>query len=237
MAPTARYDEVADFYVRDMGGGTDDPVTASLLDLCGDVTGLRLLDVACGQGRVTRELARRGASVTGADLSAELVARARAAEEVDRLGVEYLVADAGDGDLFAPGSFDGVTCNHGICDIDDLDGTLRAVRAALKPGGFFVMSLLHPCFPGWTEDVAGSWPPGGGYFSEGWWQPRAARSLLRQRVGANHRMISTYLNTLARHDLLIDTVAEPRTPADWLAGNPGMDPVPTFLLIRCIRRG
>jgi 2-polyprenyl-3-methyl-5-hydroxy-6-metoxy-1,4-benzoquinol methylase len=235
MSLTARYDLVAEFYVRDMGGGVDDPATARLLELCGDVAGLRLLDLACGQGRVARELARRGASVTGADLSAELITRARAAENADPLGITYLVADAGDDELFSPATFDGVTCNYGISDIDDLDGALRTVRRACKPGGFFVMSLLHPCFPGWTENVSGSWPPGGGYFAEGWWRPQAARSRLRRQVGANHRMISTYLNALTGHDLVVSAVREPPAPAGWLAERPDMDAVPTFLVVRSVR--
>lgn len=58
MTP-ARYDAVADFYVSGFDS-TDDQVSAALLDLLGPVAGLRVLDVACGHGRLTRELARRG---------------------------------------------------------------------------------------------------------------------------------------------------------------------------------
>jgi SAM-dependent methyltransferase len=36
----------------------------ALLDLCGDVESLRVLDLACGDGRIARELARRGAIVS-----------------------------------------------------------------------------------------------------------------------------------------------------------------------------
>lgn len=61
MASIARYDPVADFYMAEVGDAIDDPATAALLGLIGDVAGSRLLDLACGQGRVTRELARRGA--------------------------------------------------------------------------------------------------------------------------------------------------------------------------------
>ena len=51
-----------------------DPATAALLDLAGEVAGLRLLEVACGQGRVARELARRGATLTRLDISTALLA-------------------------------------------------------------------------------------------------------------------------------------------------------------------
>ena len=71
--PAARYDRIADFYDAKAGQTVTDPATAALLDLAGDVRGMRLLDVACGPGRVTRELARRGAQVTGLDLSAALL--------------------------------------------------------------------------------------------------------------------------------------------------------------------
>lgn len=60
MAGTARYDQIADFYEATAGQQVTDPATATLLELAGDVRRMRLLDVACGPGRVTRELARRG---------------------------------------------------------------------------------------------------------------------------------------------------------------------------------
>jgi 2-polyprenyl-3-methyl-5-hydroxy-6-metoxy-1,4-benzoquinol methylase len=59
----ARYDAVADFYI-DGFDSAGDPASLALLDMLGPVTGLRVLDVACGHGRITRELARRGANVS-----------------------------------------------------------------------------------------------------------------------------------------------------------------------------
>lgn len=49
----ARYDAVADFYTSGFDS-TDDPATRALLDLLGPVAGLRVVDVACGHGRVSR---------------------------------------------------------------------------------------------------------------------------------------------------------------------------------------
>src|SRR5262245_5685778 len=88
-----RYDLIADFYHGVIGNKITDPATATLLHLIGDVRGLRVLDLACGQGRVARELARRGALVVGIDISRALLDKARAAESEGPLGVTYLSVD------------------------------------------------------------------------------------------------------------------------------------------------
>jgi len=148
-AHPARYDQVADRYVAEVGDRLDDEGTAALLDLVGDVDDQRLLDIACGKGRVSRELARRSASVTALDLSAELVQQARTDAQIPGNEIHYEVADICDSDVLAGSKFDGIVCNFGASDIDDLNGMLSSVRRLLSPGGFFVLSLLHPCFPGW----------------------------------------------------------------------------------------
>ncbi|HEY7224975.1 MAG TPA: methyltransferase domain-containing protein [Micromonosporaceae bacterium] len=228
----ARYDELAEFYVAEVGDSVSDPGTAALLDLAGSVAGLRVLDLACGHGRVSRELARRGATVTGLDLSAALLAKARIAEREAPLGIAYIEGDVATVDSRRTGPFDGVVCNYGLADIDDLRGALDRVVRALKPGAWFVFSLLHPCFPGWGPDISSAWPPAG-YFSEGWWLADAHSSALRRRVGANHRTLSTYLNELAGHGLIVARVVEPHPPAAWLTDRPLSEPVPTFLTMRC----
>lgn len=62
---TVRYDSVADFYIEGWTDEINDPATRALLDEVGACSGLRVLDVACGHGRVTRALVRRGGDVTG----------------------------------------------------------------------------------------------------------------------------------------------------------------------------
>ena len=231
----ARYDQIADFYERRSGKTVSDPATAALLDLAGDVGGLRLLEVACGQGRVTRELARRGATLTGLDISAALLAKAQAHEAAEPLGICYRHADVTTSDVLPGEVFDGVACNYGLSDIDDLDGLLANVARLLRPGGWFVFSLLHPCFPGWDSDAPSSWPPGRGYYQEGWWL--ASNTGYRGQVGSSHRMISTYLNSLAGHGLVLDRAAEPLPSPDMERRRPpGAVPVPFYFVARCLRR-
>src|SRR5437763_10513637 len=113
----ARYDPIADFYEDFASGAPSGAVDMALLDLAGDMTGLRLLDLACGHGRFARELARRGAAVVGIDLSAALIAKARAAEDAEPLGVTYVHADAASPRMLGGETFDGVVCNFGLSDI------------------------------------------------------------------------------------------------------------------------
>jgi 2-polyprenyl-3-methyl-5-hydroxy-6-metoxy-1,4-benzoquinol methylase len=225
---------VADFYVAGFDSA-DDPASAALLDLLGPVAGQRVLDAACGHGRISRELARRGAAVTGVDISAVLLDRARAAERDEPLGITYLHADiaASPAAASAGSGYDTVTCNFGLSDIDDLDGALAAVSAALRPGGRLVFSILHPCFPG-ADDIAGSWPGDGRYYDEGWWLPTCPRSALRRQVGGTHRTLATYLNTLRRHGLWLDEAAEPLPPSQWDREHRA-DRTPVFLAARCLR--
>jgi ubiquinone/menaquinone biosynthesis C-methylase UbiE len=231
----ARYDGIADFYEAGWSGPPDDPASVALFELLGAVAGLRVLDVACGHGRITRELARRGAEVVGVDIAASLISKAEVAESAQPLGIRYLHADVtSPACLIDHGPFDAVVCAFGLSDIDDLDGALGTVSRALRPGGSFVFSILHPCFAG-GQDVSGSWPTAGRYYDEGWWTADDRLSTLRRQVGANHRMLSTYVNALRRHDLWVAAIAEPPPPADWLDQRADAARSPVFLVAHCTR--
>src|SRR5262245_59549689 len=105
----ARYDAIVDFYVDGFSSATD-PVSLTLFDLLGPVDGQRVLDVACGHGRTTRELAHRGADAVGVDISARLIAKARESEEDAPLGVRYIHADVTTPTTpLGDGQFDAVT--------------------------------------------------------------------------------------------------------------------------------
>jgi SAM-dependent methyltransferase len=229
----ARYDAIADFYQATFSR-LDDPDVACLLELLGPAAGLRVLDLACGHGRLSRQLARRGATVLGVDLSRALLAAAETAERAAPLGIRYLHGDAAAPTWLHGDRFDAVTCCFGLSDIDDLDGAAASVAQALRPGGLFVFSILHPCFPG-SPGVSSAWPTGGGYHDEGYWRADGELSTLRRQVGANHRTLSTYLNTLRRHGLRLDELAEPAPPASGNDQRENADCFPTTLIARLIK--
>jgi 2-polyprenyl-3-methyl-5-hydroxy-6-metoxy-1,4-benzoquinol methylase len=228
----ARYDAVADFYISGFDAA-DDPASLALLDLLGPVAGLRVLDVTCGHGRISRELARRGAEVAGIDISAALISKATEAEQNEPLGIRYIHADVTAQGALGEGGFDAATCNFGLSDIDHLDAAIAAVSGALRPEGSFVFSILHPCFAG-GKGISGSWPAAGSYYDEGHWTAQDAHSTLRRQVGANHRMLSTYLGTLRRHGLWLDQLAEPLPQPDWDPAHDA-DRKPVFLVARSVK--
>jgi ubiquinone/menaquinone biosynthesis C-methylase UbiE len=209
----SRYDEVAGEYDEWVGAGSalDDP---TFTELVGEVTGQEVCVVACGQGREARYLATQGAAVTGVDLSEKLLEKARQHEATEPLGISYRHGDAQTLEGLADDSFDGVVCYMALMDIPDLGQTLRSMARVLRPGGWFVVSITHPCFktPATGELVdhvdQSVRRTVGKYFVEGYWDgPGQHRSALP--VGAYHRTLSTYVNTLAEAGLVIDRLREP----------------------------
>jgi hypothetical protein len=63
----------------------------------------------------------------------------------------------------------------------------------------------------------------------------AELSTLRRQVGANHRMVSTYLNTLHRHGLWLDQMSEPAPAEQWSRSRPGTGRVPVYLAAICLK--
>jgi len=224
VARKARYDTIADWYPGWVGDGEGLIVGGVGGLLPQTVRGARILDVACGHGRSSRGLARLGAQVVGVDISAELIAQARAREAAQPLGITYHATDVADLNHWWDDTlFDGALCEMAMMDIDDLHGPLAAVARTLRSDGWFVVSMVHPCFPG-NEAGLSSWPPDGSYFDEGWWTSTDHNpDGVRVRVGSSHRTMSTYLNALNEAGFSLERAFEPFAP------------VPTFLLLRCRR--
>jgi ubiquinone/menaquinone biosynthesis C-methylase UbiE len=97
----------------------------------------RVLDVGCGDGRISGELARTGALVTGVDRSATALERARSAHpELEFAQVRP------DGRLpFGDSAFDAAVCLHVLEHVADTQLLLSEVRRVLAPGAVFAVAV------------------------------------------------------------------------------------------------
>lgn len=103
-----------------------------------------VLDLGCGTGRMTLELARRGYDMTGIDYSPEMLDVARGAAEAEGLdGILWLCQDMREFELY--GTVDLAVCcldgiNH-LTDKGDLAMTLSLVHNYLVPDGLFIFDI------------------------------------------------------------------------------------------------
>jgi len=103
---------------------------APVLDLLTPVPGERILDLGCGDGALSEELAARGASVVAVDASAEQIESARAR------GLNARVMSGEN--LTFKSEFDAVFSNAALHWMKDAKAVIDGVWRALKPGGRFV---------------------------------------------------------------------------------------------------
>jgi 2-polyprenyl-3-methyl-5-hydroxy-6-metoxy-1,4-benzoquinol methylase len=142
----------AAFWDKKMGEGNlsqrlvTGPASMRLLGL---KPGEFILEIACGNGVFTRQMAQLGACVLAIDFSEELLARARARSTGFTDRIEYRLVDATDeAQLLAlgKGRFDAAVCSMALMDMATIEPLLSALGQLMKPGGRFVFSVTHPCF-------------------------------------------------------------------------------------------
>jgi ubiquinone/menaquinone biosynthesis C-methylase UbiE len=151
----AQYELIAAEFDRHAADGFynahyDRPACLSLL---GDVTGLHVLDAACGPGLYAEELHRRGAQVTGFDQSPAMVKLSHARVP----DADFRVHDAADPlSWVASESVDVALLALALEYIDDRVAALAELHRVLRPWGALVLSRTHP---------TGDWlRQGGSYF-------------------------------------------------------------------------
>jgi SAM-dependent methyltransferase len=199
--------------------------TPAFLAMLPSVAKLVGLDIGCGEGSNTRELARRGARMTALDVSPTFLRHARETERNEPLGIEYVHADAACMP-FAAAAFDFTTAFMSLMDMPDQAIVLAEIHRVLRPGGFLQFSILHPCFvpphrrvlreaDGRTVRAIEV----GGYFSnvdgrvDRWWfsavPAEERRRLPPFQEPRFHRTLSTWLNLVMAVGFMIEHLSEP----------------------------
>jgi len=109
------------------------------------VKNLKGLDIGCGDGSNTRQLARLGANMHAIDIAPTFVRHAEEAEQTEPLGITYHTGDAVSLP-FEGDTFDFVTAFMSLMDMPDQRAALSEACRVLRPGAFLQFSILHPCF-------------------------------------------------------------------------------------------
>ena len=118
----------------------------TVLSLLPGLRGLTVVDAGCGSGRYLRELRERGANPIGIDLSAAMLAQARAvATPIARANLCALPIDST--------AVDVIVCGLALGDTPDLEIALLEMARVLRPGGCVVYSVVHPVggIAGWSR--------------------------------------------------------------------------------------
>lgn len=111
-------------------------------DLLDPQRGELILDAGCGAGYMSRlYAAKRGANVHGMDINPDMLAAARAANEVDGLPIRYSLGDISEADL-GDGIYDAVACVAVAFHLTrhEVERFIRSAYKALKPGGRLLLA-------------------------------------------------------------------------------------------------
>ena len=129
----------------------DEALTPIEIGEMGDVSGKSLLHLQCHFGQDTLSWARKGATVTGVDLSDKAVQHARELAAETNLPAEFVCCNVYDLRDHLQGQFDIVFTSYGTIGwLPDLKPWAAVIAHFLKPGGFFYIADFHPVL--WMMD-------------------------------------------------------------------------------------
>lgn len=213
--------------------------------LCGDVKGMRLLDVGCGSGYFAREMAQRGAYVTAIDISPRMIELAERFEGNTSYTIDYQVRDAADMQTgFAPASFDVATSCIALIDMPEPGKVLRGVHSVLRPGGRFIASITHPWsdtpFRAWERDDKGQkrWLCIDRYFERGPLEYKWQGGSYDFATPSLHATLEDWFDWILAAGFQVRAVREPRPTEQALRKHPDLEDatrVPYFLIFDLIR--
>jgi len=120
------------------------PLRLNWIDAQVALSGKSVLDVGCGGGILSDSMARKGAQVTGIDLSTKALRVAQLhALEAGTPNVNYREVSAEALAAEMPGRFDVVTCMEMLEHVPDPASVVRACAALVKPGGWVFFSTIN----------------------------------------------------------------------------------------------
>jgi SAM-dependent methyltransferase len=187
-----------------------------------------ILDLGCGEGRLTRELRSRGASVVGVDASAAMIELARGEDPAG----DYRMADAV-ALPFEAGTFELVVAFMSLQDMDDPERAIGEAARVLRPDGWLCIAVTHPfSTAGRFESTAADSPfvVAGSYLDSWRREDDVARDGLAIRFVFEHRPVDRYARALEDAGFVIERLREVTGATDVLGDR--WERIPLFLHVR-----
>lgn len=198
--------------------------------------GRRTLDLACGEGRLSRLLRSLGHTVVGADASPSMVRLAAA--HGDR--APAVLADGGMLP-FADEAFDLVVAYMCLHDFDEMPRAVAEIARVLQPSGRLCLAIPHPInsaglFP--SKDPDAPFVISGSYLEASRTRDTIQRGGIQLTFHSEHRPLGAYARALESAGLLIEALRE-AAPGDELVARDPSDRrwqrIPMFLHMRVVK--
>jgi len=114
------------------------------LGLLGNIAGLKAIDLGCGAGQNAVSLAKAQADVTAVDFSSKQLAEAKKLALSENVSLKFINSDLIDMPEIKDNSYDIAISACAMAFVGNLKAALSEVFRILKPGGKFVLSIMHP---------------------------------------------------------------------------------------------
>jgi SAM-dependent methyltransferase len=199
--------------------------------------GRQTLEIGCGEGRVTRDLKKRGHHVVAVDSSPTLLRYAKEADPDSR----YELANAA-ALPFANASFDLVVAYNSLMDIADMPGAINESARVLDNGGRYCISVTHPVNDAGSfasDDADAAFVIRDSYFGRRPFEGRFERDGLQMTFHGWAYGLEEYARALEDAGFVIERLREPSASDDASAlrlAYRRWQRVPMFLQLRAVKR-
>lgn len=197
-----------------------------------------VIDLGCGEGRTSREAAKRGTKVVGVDLAEQLIALGREQDKTDGFGIDYRAESFTSLTSVADDTFDMAISMMAFMDGPNFKEAAQETFRVLKPGGTFYFSVHHPCFRSrdayWARGADGKlFRCVTDYFNDEPYTEKLKFASTPENPVYAHRFpnrMETYVNGLAGAGFQIISMSEPK-PTPEMALPESMSTVPLLLFL------
>lgn len=241
------WDNVAEDYAKSVGETGDinhqkslNPVIFKIL---GNVKGKKVLDLACGQGYLSRMLAKKGAKITGLEISPKLLSIAKELEKKQKSGIQYVLGNSARMKSIKSNSFDFIVSNVSFHDTAEIEKTIKECHRVLRTSGRLVFSIIHP-----MNGISDKHKDKKGYYRKIYRYmilTSFPHFIFPQSRGIKyyHRPIEFYVNQLVKNGFLVSGLRELTTmyfKRKWIGNDEQMakykKEFPLFLVIEAVKK-